>query len=229
MLWKVVHNLVLGQLMHNTLSLPASTSTIKASAWAISEEIFLYIIWLAIPNWCSHCVSSTVIFPMSCLSVRQPSVGMAVPFQLLGPISMGTALGIPWLTFTRQTCVPIPMSASVVGCAVHCLVYLKTDGALYACCESHHYGGKLPASARRVTGANRICSCPRNAFSDLMSKLCWRPVRSSIWVSCLRRSLRMFGICVLWTIKENWDLLLPVTAQYRRNLCFQNSIVFSRL
>lgn len=60
MLCKVIDNLVPVQLTHNTLSLPASTSTIKASTWAISEEMFLYIIWMAIPKGSTD---AAIVFP----------------------------------------------------------------------------------------------------------------------------------------------------------------------
>lgn len=90
-----------------------------------------------------------------------------------------------------QTCQTFPLSAAVVGCAEHSLfhaqcvlilVYLKMDCALYHCFTSS-YSGKLPDSARHVIGRDSIWSYLRNAFSDPMSKLHWKPVRSGIWMS----------------------------------------------
>lgn len=69
----------------------------------------------------SHSVSSVIIFPVSCLLVRQPNLGMyhsVYSSPAVRPHPYGTARGTdPWLMLTVQTFASVPLSSSAAGCA----------------------------------------------------------------------------------------------------------------
>jgi len=141
--------------------------------------MFLYIVWIAIPKGSTD---AALCFQHSCLPyellIRETAKSRyGRSSSAVGAHPHVTALGtVPWLTFTVQTCVAVPMSASVADCSllriqhVVVLLYLKPDCAFYACCESHHYGGKLPDSARHVTGGT-VLRCP--ALGEVSERVCY--------------------------------------------------------
>lgn len=136
-----------------------------------------------------------IVFPKSFSSLRQPSPGVTMPLQLLGPspqhsvwhnlmadVYCADLCTSSHVSLSRGLCRALFAPCTVCG---HIGIFKNR-----LCPVSRHYDGNLPDSARPVTGGSRIWGRPGNTFSDLMSIQLWRPVRNSIWVSCHRRSLR---------------------------------------